>query len=304
MQSLVNIPLKPNTSITYPPFKYGLYMEEYFDQYWQKQDFPEKDRIIYLDVYWHNVFHQQGGSHIAFPKLKNAIESLCKKAQEEKKVIFTVYQWDNLFLDGQAPSNLHIFTVGTTYTIPLPLLVEDKRYTLRKEKTNLSYHERDILASFIGSITHPLRTTLVQSLNSYKNICLCARNGWTPDVPKNHADEFIQITKRSKFGLAPRGYGPSSFRFFEIMEMGVVPVYIHDGINALPYQEILDYSKFSILIHINDIHCLPNILQNITQEQYESMLKEIERVRPWFTMEGMSMYVREYMMKKLEELEK
>ena len=302
MQSHTSMPLKPSVSVTYPPFKHGMYMEEYFDQYWHKQDFPEKDRMVYLDVYWHNVFHHNGGSQQTMPHLKSAIETICKKAHEENKVVFTVYQWDELFLNGQAPSNLHIFSVGTTYTIPLPLLVEDSYYTLRKTQSKLSYSQKDILASFIGSITHSLRSTMVQHLNAHSNIRLCARNSWNIDVPKDHVNEFIEITKRSKFGLAPRGYGPSSFRFFEIMELGAIPVYIHDGVNALPYQEILDYSRFSIVIHINEIHSLPARLQSITEEAYTSMLNEVNRVRPWFTMEGMCMYVREYMTKKLEEI--
>ena len=32
----------------------------------------------------------------------------------------------------------------------------------------------------------------------------------------------------SVFGLAPRGYGPTSFRLYETMQMDAVPIYISD----------------------------------------------------------------------------
>lgn len=102
---------------------------------------------------------------------------------------------------------------------------------------------------------------------------------------------FIDSTLRSKFGLAPRGYGASSFRFFEVMKLGTVPVYIHDGDDALPYRDILDYDKFSFTIHISDIHTLCDKLSKITKDKYNEMLQEMEKVRLWFTMDGTCEYI-------------
>lgn len=297
MQSLTSIQLKPAVSIVYPPFKNGLYIEEYFDRYWQSQIFPEKDRIIYLDVYWHNVFHQHGGPNNVMNSLQPIIENICKNAEEEGKVVFTVCQWDDLFMNGQKPINLHVFSVGNTYSIPLPLIVEDKHFTLQSVE-RIPYKEKSLLCSFVGSTTHHVRNQVISSLQGKPNIMICSRNSWNISVPQDHIHEFIEITKKSKFGLAPRGYGPSSFRFFEIMEMGVIPVYIHDGVNSLPYQEILDYNRFSVNIHINNINNLPDILETITEDKYNDMLQEMERVRIWFTMEGMCDYIRRYIMKK------
>eukprot|EP01035_Chromulina_nebulosa_P017912 gene17912-23532_t len=41
----------------------------------------------------------------------------------------------------------------------------------------------------------------------------------------------------TKFNLAPRGYGRSSFRFAESIQMGRVPIFLYDDIPWVPYQD-------------------------------------------------------------------
>ncbi|KAJ1465033.1 hypothetical protein T484DRAFT_1866809, partial [Baffinella frigidus] len=45
---------------------------------------------------------------------------------------------------------------------------------------------------------------------------------------------FRDVTAASVFSLAPRGNGASSFRIFEALEHGSVPVYIYDATCCLP----------------------------------------------------------------------
>lgn len=283
--------LKPTTDIVYPPFKNGLYIEEYFDKYWTGLDFPGKDAVVYLDVYWHNVFHLNGGLVKVMSVMRKNIEAVCERAAREGKRVFTVCQWDDLFMEGKKPNNLTVFSVGNTFTVPLPLMVEDRRYTLQRQ-ARIPFDKKTLLCSFVGSATHPVRHRVVEVFRDVSAAAIRMRTGWNIQVPMDHCREFIELSQQSKFGLAPRGYGPSSFRFFELMEMGVVPVYIHDGENALPYQEFLDYSRFSVVIHVNDLSGLPGRLAAIGKEDYERMLIEMERVRPWFSMEGMCDYIR------------
>ena len=46
--------------------------------------------------------------------------------------------------------------------------------------------------------------------------------------------QWRDIVKSTRFNLAPRGYGRSSFRQGELIQMGVVPVYIWDDFEWLP----------------------------------------------------------------------
>jgi len=112
---------------------------------------------------------------------------------------------------------------------------------------------------------------------------------WKVNVPMEQADEFLDLTLRSKFCLAPRGYGRSSFRFFEAILMDTIPVYFWDDIEWLPYREHLDYKLFSV--SISDISKTYDILSGISEDRYQTMKAELQKVKHWFTLEGMMEYV-------------
>jgi hypothetical protein len=297
----MSINLKPSTSVVYPPFKNGMYMEEFFDKFWQNEQFPLKNNFIYLDIYWHNLFNQYNGNcNIVMSQITKYIIDFCVNAANNNKIVFTVCQWDDgIQLQCTKPKNLIIFSVGGSNNkndnaINLPLIIQDVSYRLcdvKKKKLD----DKEILASFIGTSTNWVRDKMFEQLKNNKDFKFIIKNGWSINVPEDKVTIFIDTTLKSKFGLAPRGYGNSSFRFFEIMELGVIPVYIHDDDNGLPYLDILDYSKFAIIIHINDISKLPDILNKITDDEYKKMLTEMKKVKLWFTPFGICNYIREYL---------
>ena len=110
-------------------------------------------------------------------------------------------------------------------------------------------------------------------------------------MPQSSAQVVIEKTLESKFCLAPRGYGRSSFRFFEAMLLDTIPVYFWDDIEWLPYKDVLDYTKFSISIQEKDINRVYEILKSISNEKYLSMVDELKMTRRYFTLEGMSDYI-------------
>jgi hypothetical protein len=114
---------------------------------------------------------------------------------------------------------------------------------------------------------------------------------WTNSVSSTAADTFIRTTLNSKFCLAPRGFGRSSFRFFEAIQLDTIPVYFWDDIEWLPYKDILDYSKFSVSIHESEIDRTAEILRSISNEKYVSMVEELKRVRHYFTLDSMCKYI-------------
>ena len=303
---MVDFNLKPSTQVKYPPFKNGLYMEEYFSRYWANESFQLKDRFVYLDIFWQNLFHS-GDIKTFMSQITPYVVNVCKEAANENKIVFTLCQWDDgIQLQCDKPDNLIIFSIGGSNNynkdndIRLPLIVEDVNYKLSDiSKVNLS--DKTILCSFIGTCTHDVRHKMVAALQSNTQFEFHIKNSWTLDIPENMMTLFIDKTLKSKFALGPRGYGNSSFRFFEIMQLHVIPIYVYDidNVNGLPYQDILDYSRFSIIIRIDQIHTLPDILHSITDDQYNTMLKELEIVRLWFTPHGTCEYVRKYLINTL-----
>jgi hypothetical protein len=89
----------------------------------------------------------------------------------------------------------------------------------------------DLLVSFIGSRTHPVRADLF-ALRHPRGL-FEAVDGFMFHDPgsRDFADRrrrFAETLYRSKFVLCPRGHGTSSIRLFETLAAGRVPVIISD----------------------------------------------------------------------------
>jgi hypothetical protein len=275
---------RPSTSQVYPPFKNGKYMEEYFYDYATTHKNKIDSELVYIPIFWTNLQNHPGFSKQNYNILLS--NALSKMPPDTK--YFTIVQHD----DGpqlQLAKNTTIFG-ACSGDIPLPLIYEDTTNTLL---STTRYGDKVLLASFIGTLTHKVRNKMVKCLEEKSDITLITKphSEWTSNIVKSSADLFIERTLDSKFCLAPRGYGRSSFRFFEAMLLDSIPVYFWDDIEWLPYKDVLDYSKFSVSIHENDISRTYEILKSISNEKYVSMIEELKRVRHYFTLEGMSDYI-------------
>ena len=54
------------------------------------------------------------------------------------------------------------------------------------------------------------------------------------------------------------GYGKSSFRLYEILQLGSVPVYISD-IHYLPWMDELDWNDFCVPVNADEIEEIDEI---------------------------------------------
>ena len=268
---------------TYPPFKNGKYMEEYFLQYIKEHEITLKK--TYIPVLWTN-FQIEGW----FVKKKSIMQNELNKyvnAQDTQE-FFTVIQYD----DGALltlPPNTTVYG-ACSGTIPLPLIYEDINNTLIRAPRK-TFMEKEFLCSFVGSVTHNVRTKIHNMYKHDANFYFSNNKSWTPSVDVQKQNNFIDTTVNSKFALAPRGYGRSSFRFFEIFKLGTIPIYVWDDIEWLPYMDKLDYSKFCISINIKDIATLGHVIKNITEEQYNKMINEYEQIKHMFELDYMCSYI-------------
>lgn len=278
---------KPTYIHHYPPFTNGRYFEEYFSDFWNKRSF---DEFMFIDMHWCALYHR----NVSPEQLKQYVYQKCKEAWRQGKIPFTVCQWDD-GLCFEKPPNLIVFSMGQSKDVALPLISEDTTYRLFRTP-RLLFDERDILCSFVGSNTFHVREKMVGALEGKPGVVLHMKK-WDYKVETDAANLFVDVTRRSKFGLAPRGYGASSFRFFEVMQLGVIPVYIHDGDDARPFQDILDYSKFSFSFHVSELDTLYDRLASVTKEEYQMMLSELEKVQLWFTMEGTCEYILRHLLR-------
>jgi hypothetical protein len=296
---------RPKTTIKYPPFKNGRYMEEFFYDYYV--DFLKSNNTndmnslwTYIPIFWTNI-----QCHSGFIKMKEALSLILKDklisyhSKNPNAKYFTIVQHDDgilLDIPKLIRDRLMIFG-GCTGDIPLPLIYEDTENTLNKYKsTNCPKISKEFLATFIGSETHPIRKMMMDKLHGNNpRIGINSSKTWTNSVSDSASDKFLDMTLKSEFCLAPRGYGRSSFRFFEAIQLDIIPVYIWDDKEWLPYKDIIDYNKFSISINIKDIGKLNQILESISNnpDKYKDMLEELKEhnMKKTFSLEFMAKYI-------------
>ena len=277
----------PN-GVVYPPFKNGKYLEEFFYEQNKNINIYDVNGKLYIPALWTN-FQIEGWfgekrDEMQFSLDKFVMENPCDSGY------FTLVQHDN-GPQLRLPDNTTIYG-ACSGNVPIPLIYEDKNNTL-KNIPKKTFAEKNILCSFVGRITHDLRQNMVNQLNKNGFVINYTHN-WSDNVSQHEQQSFIETTVNSKFALAPRGDGRSSFRFFEIMLLGTIPVYIYNDIEWLPYKDILDYSKFAISIHESQIHTLETILTNINEIQYNEMIEEYNKIKYMFELDYISDYIKKF----------
>lgn len=252
----------------YPPYHTGKYLEEYFyDFYRNRKDEFDRLNITLIPVFWTTAY------------LKNInVQRYIDYLPCDKKY-FAVSQHDDAIKE-RLPEGTIVFSAGgNSGGIPIPLVCSPipSKYLISKQK--------DIFCSFIGSNTHPLRKYISDLLKEDKNYYIKIKH-WTDDVRDDEMSLFLDVTSRSKFTLCPRGYGAQSFRLYEAIQLNSVPVYIFDT-PWLPFDGIIKWSDFCVLIDRNNIHNIKSILESITPEQYDKMLaKGKEAYTNFFTLQA------------------
>ena len=271
---------RPNPiSPTYPPYHSGLYMEEYFFYEWNRRNI-QLDRQ-YIDIFWTNVFCN---SMFAGQQYENLQQMLDGRLDPNGKY-FVVSQFD----DGpfeRYPEDTLIFSAGGNRTegniIPIPLLCSPiPQYVIPQKE------EKTIFASFVGSVnTHRVRARMYQTLSGTTDYVLNIGN-WSTQIPIQNFVNFMDVTTSSKFALCPRGYGRNSFRMYEVMQLGAIPVYISDEL-YLPWSDELDWNEFCVVVKEEKIGDLDARLKSISDSDYQSMQNKLREVYPkYFTLNGM-----------------
>jgi hypothetical protein len=260
---------RKDSGIVYPPFSQE-YFERYFYRYIQRHPGLLKK---YIPVFWTEIMNSSYDAR----KLQVILDNM-----DYRQKYFTIVQHD----DGirERLTNTIVFGMGGVGTIPLPLTYENPelfaKYTGRP---------KTIFCSFVGSSTHPCRVAAANAVIGKPGV-VCSMNQWTNQLGKDKQEYFLDITSQSKFVLAPRGYGKTSFRMYEAFNMGCVPVYVYDTL-WLPYTELLDWNKLAVLVHVKDANSLYDRLKAITDDEYTAMLQYYKENARLFTYDGMCDYI-------------
>ena len=255
---------------TYPKYHIGDYLEDYFRNRFIKES-PLTDRD-YIAVSWTTIYVDN--KRVGFQEFLNNLPRDGK--------YFTVSQHDDAPMEN-LPANTLCFSAGGNIIrkniIPIPLICSSLPTQPEEPK------ERKLLASFVGSATHPIRISLANVCNGVKNIDLYMRRSM-PNITSDELNLFLNKSINSKFCLCPRGYGANSFRIYECMQLGCIPVIITDK-TYLPWEDELNWNEFSVIILTEQLFNLENILLSYSEEQIISMRNKIKELYPiYFSMDG------------------
>lgn len=269
----------------YPPYsKIEDYIEHYFFNFYKNniKEFEKIDRQ-YLPIFWTTLYNDN------VPV--NTAEYL--KALDPYKKYFTLIQHD----DGvryPLPEDTVVFSAsenGYGKIYPIPLLTSPL-------PDNNNFLDKDIFCSFVGTITHPIRKTLYDLYSSKENFYFSEMKKWSPVITSDKFEEFKNITKRSKFTLCPRGNIIQSFRIYEILQLGSVPVIVSDNF-TYPFREFFNWNEFSIIV--KDPKDLESTLLGISDEHYNMLLTNGKEIyHEHFTLEKMCLNILDILKYKYE----
>jgi hypothetical protein len=266
--------------LVYPPYHKGDYLEEYFYKYYlrNKEEFDSVNFTL-IPVFWTNVYITGKNRNLLQPY----IDSLPKNVR-----YFTVSQHDDAIQEKLPPNTLSFTAGGRAGGIPIPLICSPipEEYT---SKTNT----KDISCSFVGTIStvSGLRQKMYHTLQNTPGFYFSEPQWWSPTITENKFKEFIDITQRSWFSLAPRGYGLQSFRFYEILQLGSIPIFVYDN-KWQPFENFIDWSVFSLSVHIDNISSVPDMINSYTTEQKVELIKTGHKVyKEFFTLEKTCNYI-------------
>jgi|TARA_B110000116_G_scaffold268454_1_gene282542 hypothetical protein len=278
-----NVPeeFKPHYKSTYPEYSEGKNIEEICYNYF----FREKDKIfteyIYLPVFWTSYYIIKDYGKNINPLLKY-LNSL-----NNNKKYFTIVQYASGIYIDENINNLLVFSAGggglnkKKQCVREDIFFNLRRYIFYGNISNYTIPlicnplfpsiscEKNIYCSFMGRLdTHKCRMIMYNKLKFNKNFSFYKSKDFST---------YKNILNRSIFTLAPRGYGYTSYRIYEAILAESIPIYIWENKKVLPFEEILDWKEFSIIIHEKDIDNLPNILENCDIKTMQNKLKEIKK---------------------------
>lgn len=205
---------------------------------------PSEADWHYLPVYWSYWQLSNDYGRSGREEMSNYLKSL---VLDESKT-FTISEADD---EPSFGLNIKVFSGNTDnfgwtpipiLTLPhaLPKVLPDKKY----------------LSNFVGNLKGwPIRETMKKVLEGREDVKIIQN--------KKGEDLFVNTVLESYTTLCPRGSAKGSYRFYESMQLGVVPIMISDS-DFRPFKKQINWDSFSY--YVSNPLVLPNLLDSLDIE--------------------------------------
>ncbi|KAK9716341.1 hypothetical protein RND81_06G226900 [Saponaria officinalis] len=170
-----------------------------------------------------------------------------------------------------------IFKSGKDVSLPETTIRRPRR-PLRNIGGGVRVSQRPILAFFAGNMHGRVRPLLLKHWHN-KDDQLRIYGPLPRTVSRQMT--YIQHMKSSKFCVCPMGFEVNSPRIVEAIYYECVPVIIADNF-VPPFDDVLDWSAFSVMVAEKDIPKLKEILEAIPLRRYLKMLANLKMLQRHF----------------------
>lgn len=281
-----NIPkeLMDLSILKYPIHNKSIGIEGYFYNYYINEEINTE--LTYLPIQWTNYLVKN-----KYGKDIEMLKSFINRLDFKNNKFFTITQYDGGPLVNL--NNTIVFSCSGMFNTPKNNNLSYINIPLLTEKQTPNFMSRKkIKVGYLGRNTHKIREELLkiyQHLDGYELI-----NYFGTSASKKDNKLFRKLTSKSIFTLCPRGYGPTSFRLYESINLGSIPIYISDDF-ILPFQDKIDWDKLALLIKLEDIDSIHKKVEKIlyNNKHIEMLNYGKECNVKYFNMEYTSNYISE-----------
>jgi hypothetical protein len=185
----------------------------------------------------------------------------------ESKYLYVTVSHNDDGIDGrnngiEIPKNLLILSQGGKGHIPLLLWLHPLNSSEYPIPTSYDY---DIV--FMGSrSTHWIRKPSLEMIRRY----------FGDRALIDFSLDWQKAYLRSKFILTPRGWGRNSYRLGEVLQMGMLPVYIYDDFVWLPYYNSINWSSIGFVLKLKEVGTALPKIQSITVDEARAMRLRVQ----------------------------
>ena len=178
------------------------------------------------------------------------------------------YDWLDYFMLLALESTSDLIENQDIGIIPINTLVDFPYYNENK---------RIFLYSFLGQIKHDflsdnhVRSNLKNLENKSDSLItsklkMTTKKRLVKNLGLYISNDYELLARNSTFTLAPAGYGKWTYRFFQSIQWGSIPILFSDDY-IKPFEKYIPYDSFTISLPENEILNVDKILRNITPSQ-------------------------------------
>ena len=204
------------------------------DREYMLTDNPYEADWMYIPIFWNRYYinnwedgHWGGG----IPALSEEVER-CKKfnvpkftiSEADIKILKPEINWGDIviFVSSRRDEGTGIDIPLLSAPHPIPQNCPEKKW----------------IASFLGNLmTDGVRIAMHKELE-FRDDCRVEHAGTS-------SEEFARTMLESYIALCPRGQGAQSYRMYEAMQLGTVPLYISD-LDCRPFKKWIDWEICSL----------------------------------------------------------